>query len=102
MAVRKLSDAETYRIYDRNKFMPGVADKATMASAAKVMQQIVQSSVTEWKGFTDETGIDLPCTDENKLLLIDTILDGEEGEKTTLWHVIAKKFGDEEEAERKN
>ena len=44
----------------------------------------------------------MPCTDENKLLLIDTTVDGDDGAKVTLWGMVMKKATEDEEAERKN
>jgi hypothetical protein len=98
--IRKLSDAETNRIYDRNKFLPN-SKTATMTKASQVLKEVVDSSVVGWNNFTIKSQ-PLPCTAEFKMLLLDTLVPGPEGDKVSLWSVINDKFAALEEADRKN
>ena len=104
--IKKLSDAETNRIFDRNQYMPG-SKGMTMAKTQKVLEDVVRASVRDWKGFQQD-GVDIPCNDETKTLLLDaTVEDGSVDEngkpiRPTLWSLVNKKFGELEEADRKN
>ncbi len=98
--IVKLSDAESNRIYDRNKYMPG-AKGATMDRASKVAREYVQARVVDWGGFTHK-GVEVPCTNENKLMLLDTMGLDADGEKTNLWRILSDKFDALEDADAKN
>jgi len=98
--VRKLTDAEVNRIYDRNKYIPG-SPKATVAKASAVLQEMICASVEDWKGFTQD-GQPLPCTNENKLLMLERSVTDDEGDKTTIWGLVNQKFAKLQEDDLKN
>ncbi len=98
--IRDLADAESNRIYDRNKYMPG-SKSANMTKATAVLHEVVQESVTDWGGFTLKNE-PVPCTNENKLMLLETVVTGSDGERTTLWAAIMEKFSKLKEADAKN
>ena len=72
-----------------------------MAKATSVLKAIVVESVSDWSGIEANGGA-LPCTAENKLLLLETTADNADGEKSTFWAVLNEKFAAMEEAEAKN
>jgi hypothetical protein len=102
--VRQLSDAESSRIMDKAKYFPLNDRMATMGKLNTVIKDTIIARVVSWSGVNDpETHAEMPCTDANKLLLLDaTVEDAETGEKTSLWLVIAKKFDADREEEEKN
>lgn len=98
--LRKLSDAEVNRIYDKHKYIPG-AKTATVSRAAMVVSEMICSSVQDWKGFT-QNKVALPCDDANKLLMLEKTMIDEDGEKSTVWNVVQSKFAKMQEEDSKN
>ena len=98
--MRKLTDAEVNRIYDRNKYVPG-SKGATVSKASAVLNEMICASVQDWKGFTQD-GVALECTDTNKILMLEQPMVGEDGERTSVWAVINEKFAKLQEADLKN
>lgn len=100
LLMRKMTDAEVNRIYDRHKYNPGTKG-ATVTKAAAVLVDMIDATVEGWKGFTQD-GVELPCTRENKLLMLEQPMQDAEGEKSTVWNVASAKFVALQEADTKN
>ncbi len=98
--MRKLTDAEVNRIYDKHKYVPG-SKQATVSKASAVLSEMICASVQEWKGFT-QGGVTLDCTDANKMLMLEQPMLNSDGEKTSVWAVINEKFGEAQESDLKN
>lgn len=98
--MQKLPDAVVNRIYDREKYMPG-SKTATMTKATAVVRSLICDSITDWNGFSDGSK-PMPCTSENKLMLLDVETLNSEGEKSTLWALLQEKFAKLEEEDAKN
>lgn len=110
--MRKLADDEVNSYYDKHKFMPGTKT-GTMRRLNRVTKEVVIAMTDSWEGFTqfhphdvalpreNRRRVALPCTDKNKLKLLEQeyLVDGE---RRTLWSIVSDKLAEAEGLQEKN
>lgn len=103
--LRRLSEEETNRVFDRHKILPN-SPKNSMAKFSAVTRDMMLDAVLAWESPETTPLGNVPCDRENKLRMTKVMVvhDGDEGEEVTesLWAIVSRKFNDEEEAELKN
>jgi hypothetical protein len=99
--MRRLSEAETNRIFDRNGYFPGAAKGQTMDKVTKVHHEIVNMSIEDWKGIK-LNGQDLPCTQANKETFLTALMRNADGERVGIWTIVNDAFDATLEEDLKN
>jgi len=103
VSVRRLSEAETTRIYDRHGYIPNHEKRGGMGRFVKVLRDIILATVERVDGATGADGAALePKADETKLLLSETEVETGEGERKTLWQIIQEMMIEAERGDEKN
>jgi hypothetical protein len=104
--MRRLSEAESNRMYDRHGVFPG-SPKQSMTRWSGLMRDIFAASVVSWEGAEKVIGQDekLLCNDETKKRIATVMVErDEDGEKTrtALSQILVQKFSEMEAGDAKN
>jgi hypothetical protein len=102
--IRRLTDHETNRIFDKNKIYPG-SPKNSMVKLEAASREMLFASVIEWEHPESTPLGDVPCDEPNKARLQNITVtydrDSEEVQET-LFAVLSRAFNEEASAEAKN
>jgi hypothetical protein len=103
--VRRMPDAETNEIFDRNKIYPN-SPKNTMAKLTRLIRDTVVASVVSWEGEEAIFGTKVPCDDLGRERLLKVIVkhpgpDGDEISES-LWTIVSRVAEEAEMEEVKN
>lgn len=106
--MRRVSEQEQTRIFDKHKFFPGFGGKQTMARGNAVLRETFIASVVSWEGVSlvlRDLTEPVPCTDETKsrlaAVVVEEVVDGEPVQKR-MSAVLTEKFADMEANDAKN
>jgi hypothetical protein len=102
--MRDLSEGEQNRIYERHGYIPGHEKRGGVGRFAKVLRDVVITSVIRVDGATDGNNQPRdPEADETKLLLLDVeVEDAISGERKLLWQLSRERFDEAKRAQEKN
>lgn len=97
--MEELSESEQSAILDKVGYMPGT-NKATMSKLDKVTRIAIKRRIKNFGGLV-ENGVELECTDENKLKFKDIIVEVDSEEKS-LWQLCVEAESALKDEESKN
>ncbi len=103
--MKRLSDEENNAILDRYGVIPGGGPKNTNKKMYSATLEMIRRQIVRWEGEEKVFGAPLPCTDDNKVKLLDmAVEDTENGEEVrkNLWSVCLAKYDAARSVELKN